>query len=328
MKVIIPLAGKGTRLRPHTHVTPKPMLRIAGKPVIDYVMEDLQRLGGVEQVIYITGHLKEKVEEYARGKYAFDSVFIEQKVQDGTAGAVALARPYVDQPVLIVFVDTIFDADLSVINTTDADGIIWTKEVEDYQRFGVVVTDAEGNMTKIVEKPSTPVSKRANIGLYYIRNWKLLYEGIEQVLRAPKNKGEYYLTDAFQYMIDHGAKIRVIDVEGWYDAGKLETLLETNRTILERRGMARHPSAGADVVFVEPVYVADGVTLRHATIGPNVSIGAGTVVDGSTLRDTIVGERARIVGSTLRDSLIGDSAVVEGFAGQATVGDHSEVHGG
>jgi glucose-1-phosphate thymidylyltransferase len=328
MKVIIPLAGKGTRLRPHTHVTPKPMLRIAGKPVIDYVMEDLQRLGGVEQVIYITGHLKEKVEEYARGKYAFDSVFIEQKVQDGTAGAVALARPYVDQPVLIVFVDTIFDADLSVINTTDADGIIWTKEVEDYQRFGVVVTDADGNMTKIVEKPSTPVSKRANIGLYYIRNWKLLYEGIEQVLRAPKNKGEYYLTDAFQYMIDHGAKIRVIDVEGWYDAGKLETLLETNRTILERRGMARHPKAGADVVFVEPVYVADGVTLRHATIGPNVSIGAGTVVDGSTLRDTIVGEQARVVGSTLRDSLIGDSAVVEGFAGQATVGDHSEVHGG
>ena len=328
MKVIIPLAGKGTRLRPHTHVTPKPMLRIAGKPVIDYVMEDLQRLGGVEQVIYITGHLKEKVEEYARGKYAFDSVFIEQKVQDGTAGAVALARPYVDQPVLIVFVDTIFDADLSVINTTDADGIIWTKEVEDYQRFGVVVTDADGNMTKIVEKPSTPVSKRANIGLYYIRNWKLLYEGIEQVLRSPKNKGEYYLTDAFQYMIDHGAKIRVIDVEGWYDAGKLETLLETNRTILELRGMARHPKAGADVVFVEPVYVADGVTLRHATIGPNVSIGAGTVVDGSTLRDTIVGEQARIVGSTLRDSLIGDSAVVEGFAGQATVGDHSEVHGG
>jgi glucose-1-phosphate thymidylyltransferase len=327
MKVIIPLAGKGTRLRPHTHVTPKPMLRIAGKPVIDYLMEDLQRLGGVEQVVYITGHLKEKVEAYARGKYPFDSVFIEQKVQDGTAGAVALAGPYVDQPVLIVFVDTIFDADLSVINTTDADGIIWTKEVEDYQRFGVVVTDADGNMTKIVEKPSTPISKRANIGLYYVRNWKLLYEGIEQVLRSPKNKGEYYLTDAFQYMIDHGAKIRVLDVAGWYDAGKLDTLLETNRTILETRGMARHPKAGADVVFVEPVYVEDGVTLRNSTIGPNVSIGTGTTVDGSSLRDTIVGEQARIMHTTLHGSLIGDGAVVEGFSGQATVGDHSEVHG-
>ncbi len=327
MKVIIPLAGKGTRLRPHTHVTPKPMLRIAGKPVIDYLMDDLQRLGGVEQVVYITGHLKEKVEAYARGKYPFDSVFIEQQVQDGTAGAVALARPYVDQPVLIVFVDTIFDADLSVINTTDADGIIWTKEVEDYQRFGVVVTDAAGHMTKIVEKPSTPISKRANIGLYYIRNWKLLYEGIEHVLHSPKNKGEYYLTDAFQYMIDHGAKIRVLDVAGWYDAGKLDTLLETNRTILEKRGMARHPRAGGDVVFVEPVYVEEGVTLRRSTIGPNVSIGTGTTVEGSTLRDTIVGEGARISGSTLHDSLLGDAVVVEGFSGQATAGDHSEVRG-
>ncbi|MGH7688118.1 MAG: sugar phosphate nucleotidyltransferase [Gemmatimonadaceae bacterium] len=327
MKVIIPLAGKGTRLRPHTHVTPKPMLRIAGKPVIDYVMDDLQRLGGVEQVVYITGHLKEKVEAYARGKFPFDSVFIEQRVQDGTAGAVSLAKPYVDQPVLIVFVDTIFDADLSVINRTDADGIIWTKEVEDYQRFGVVVTDADGNMTKIVEKPSTPISKRANIGLYYIRNWKLLYEGIAHVLAAPKNKGEYYLTDAFQYMIDHGARIRVLDVEGWYDAGKLDTLLETNRMMLEKRGMARHPKAGADVVFVEPVYVEDGVTLRNATIGPNVSVGAGTTIDGSSLRNTIVGTNARITRSTLHDSLIGDDVVLEGFSGQATVGDHSDLRG-
>ncbi|MGH7669195.1 MAG: sugar phosphate nucleotidyltransferase, partial [Gemmatimonadaceae bacterium] len=287
----------------------------------------LQRLGGVEQVVYITGHLKEKVEAYARGKFPFDSVFIEQRVQDGTAGAVSLAKPYVDQPVLIVFVDTIFDADLSVINRTDADGIIWTKEVEDYQRFGVVVTDADGNMTKIVEKPSTPISKRANIGLYYIRNWKLLYEGIAHVLAAPKNKGEYYLTDAFQYMIDHGARIRVLDVEGWYDAGKLDTLLETNRMMLEKRGMARHPKAGADVVFVEPVYVEDGVTLRNATIGPNVSVGAGTTIDGSSLRNTIVGTNARITRSTLHDSLIGDDVVLEGFSGQATVGDHSDLRG-
>src|SRR3569832_2258735 len=135
MKVIIPLAGKGTRLRPHTHITPKPMLKIAGKPVIDYIMEDLERLG------------------------TFDPVFIEQKTQDGTAGAVALARDYIDQPVFIIFVDTIFDADLSVVKETDADGNIWVKTVEDYQRFGVVVSDAQGIMMIIVEKPSTPISK-------------------------------------------------------------------------------------------------------------------------------------------------------------------------
>ena len=325
MKVIIPLAGKGTRLRPHTHITPKPMLKIAGKPVIDYVMEDLQRLGNVEQVIYITGHLKDKVELYARAKYPFDAVFIEQEVQDGTAGAVALAKPYVDQPVFIIFVDTIFDADLSVVNRSDADGIIWVKTVDDYQRFGVVVTDANGHMTKIVEKPSTPISKRANIGLYYIKNWKLLYEGIDWTLKQPKNKGEFYLTDAFQYMIDHGAKIKVIDVEGWYDAGEQGTLLETNRTILDK-GRARRPkSVPAGVTVIDPVYIEDDVTLVASTIGPNVSIGSGSRVEGSELRDTIVGTGTTVSNSTLTGSMIGDSAVIDGARGQLNISDHSVV---
>ncbi|MEO7180418.1 MAG: nucleotidyltransferase family protein, partial [Gemmatimonadaceae bacterium] len=164
MKVIIPLAGKGTRLRPHTHLVPKPMLKIAGKPVMAYILEDLEKLGGVDQVVYVTGHLKEKVEVYARTQFSLPAVFVEQTVQDGTAGAVKLAQTYVDQDVLIIFVDTIFETDLSVIKTTDADGIIWVKEVEDYQRFGVVVTNEDGNMTQIVEKPTTPISKRANIG--------------------------------------------------------------------------------------------------------------------------------------------------------------------
>ncbi len=325
MKVIIPLAGKGTRLRPHTHVTPKPMLRVAGKPVMDYVLDDVRALGDVEQVVYITGHLKDKVEEHARTTYAdMPAVFVEQQVQDGTAGAVNLARPYVDQPVLIVFVDTIFDADLSAVQTVDADGIIWVKEVEDYQRFGVVVTDAAGNMTKIIEKPTTPISKRANIGLYYIRNWKLLFEGIDHVLKQPPNLGEYFLTDAFQYMIDHGAKIRVVDVEGWYDAGKLDTLLETNRAMLDR-GHARRPQDVGNARIVEPVYIEDNVTLRDCTVGPNVSIGAGSVVEGSELHDTVVGRRSTIRRSTLANSLVGDAVVLEGVRGEVTVGDHSEL---
>jgi len=324
MKVIIPMAGKGTRLRPHTHVTPKPMLRVAGKPVMQYILDDLAKLGGIEGVIYITGHLKEKVEEYARAALPVPSVFIEQKVQDGTAGAVALARSHVDGPVLIIFVDTIFDADLSIIETTDADGIIWTKEVEDYQRFGVVVTDADGNMTRIVEKPSEPISKRANIGLYYIRNWKLLYEGIEHVLANPQNKGEWYLTDAFQYMIDHGARIRVVDVEGWYDAGKVDTLLETNRAMLDK-GRQSKPDHAPGCTIVDPVYIEEGVTLEDSTIGPNVSVSAGTVIRGSKLRDTVVGSGTRITGSRLTGSLVGDQVVLENVRGSVTVGDHSEV---
>jgi glucose-1-phosphate thymidylyltransferase len=326
MKVIIPLAGKGTRLRPHTHLTPKPMLKIAGKPVIDYVMEDLQKLGGVDQVIYITGHLKEKVEEYARAKYPWPSVFVEQLDQRGTADAIRLARPYVDQPVMIIFVDTIFDADLSVIRRTESDGIIWVKEVEDYQRFGVVVTDKDGNMTRIVEKPSEPISRRANIGLQYISNWKLMFEGIDWVMKQPPNKGEYYLTDAFQYMVEKGAKLKVVDVEGWYDAGKLDTLLETNRIMLERRRMARRPARlDSGARLVDPVYIEDGVTIRRSTIGPNVSISAGSVVENSVLRDVIVGSKAHITGAELHESLVGDGVVIEGFKGSATIGDHSEI---
>ncbi|MGQ0641817.1 MAG: sugar phosphate nucleotidyltransferase [Gemmatimonadaceae bacterium] len=326
MKVIIPLAGKGTRLRPHTHITPKPMLKVAGKPVMAYILDDLKALGNVSQIIYITGHLKEKVEAYVRAEYDFPSVFVEQAVQDGTAGAVKLAQQWVDEPVLIIFVDTIFDADLTVVNRADADGIIWTKEVEDYQRFGVVVTDPNGNMTKIVEKPKTAISKRANIGLYYVKNWTLLYEGIDWVLQQPKNQGEYFLTDAFQYMIDKGARIKVIDVAGWYDAGKLDTLLETNRVMIERKGR-RPPQIGADVTVINPVHIEEGVQVSSSAIGPNVTLGAGSVVVGSTLRDTIVGAGAMIKRSTLKNSLIGEAAIVEGFNGEATIADHSEVRG-
>jgi glucose-1-phosphate thymidylyltransferase len=328
MKVIIPLAGKGTRLRPHTYRVPKPMLKVAGKPVMSYVMDDVMQLGNIEQVVYITGHLKETVEAYARTAYPAPSVFVEQAVQDGTAGAVKLALPYIDSPSLIIFVDTIFDTDLSIVNSTDADGIIWVKEVEDYQRFGVVVTDADGHMTQIIEKPSTPISKRANIGLYYIRNWKLLADGIAYTLSQPANKGEYYLTDAFQYMIDHGAKLKVVDVDGWYDAGKLDTLLETNRAMLETRHLARVPAGFSGATIIQPVYIEDGVTASNATIGPNVSIGKGSHIVGSTIRDAVLGDNCQITGSTIHDSMLGDGVILTNANGSMTLGDSSEFSGG
>src|SRR5207247_9484540 len=159
MKVTMPMAGKGTRLLPLTKRVHKPVVNVAGRPVMDYVMDALEPAGQLEELIIITGHLKEKVEEYVRKNYKIPARFIEQKVLDGTAGAVNLARPYVDGPVIVIFVDTLFDADLSIVKKVDADGNIWTKEVEDYQRFGVVVTDKQGHMPKIVEKASTPIAR-------------------------------------------------------------------------------------------------------------------------------------------------------------------------
>ena len=308
MKVVIPLAGKGTRLLPVTNHVPKPLLRVAGRPVLDHVMDTLADLA-IEELIFITGHLKEQVEAYVTAHFDYPSRFIEQVVQDGTAGAVNLARPFIDGPMLIVFVDTLFDADLSLITREDADGIIWVKEVEDYQRFGVVVTNERGEMTRIVEKPSEPVSKLANIGLYYMRDWQLLFEGIHHTLGEPANKGEWYLTDAFQYMIDHGSKIHTAEVGGWYDCGKIETLLETNQYLLEQ-GRGTPPPSGNGVQVIEPVRIENNVDLRDSTIGPNVTIEDGATVAGSVLQHTIVGRGASVVNARLAYSLIGDEATV------------------
>ncbi len=325
LKVIVPLAGKGTRLLPLTQRVPKPLVHVAGRPVMDYVMDGLKGLD-VAELIVITGHLKDEVERYIRARYDVPARFVEQRTLDGTAGAIDLARPYVDGPVLIVYVDTLFDADLSVIATSDADGILWAKEVDDYQRFGVIVTDQRGYMTRIVEKPSTPISKLANIGLYYVRDWRTLFDGIAAVMGGTPGKGgEFYLTDAFQYMVDQGKKLVVGAVDGWYDCGKVDTLLETNRHLLEH-GRARRPATvPKGVTLVDPVYIEDGVTLRDCTVGPNVAVETASEISGSTVADSILGHGVCVTNATVRGSLIGDGQTVERRTIERSVLDAGEV---
>ncbi len=327
MEVVIPLAGKGTRLRPHTHTVPKPLLQVAGKAVLDYVVEDVLGRLNVDRLIFITGHLKEQVEDHVRAHYAVPAVFVEQAVQDGTAGAIKLAQPHVSGPLLIIFVDTLFDADLSVISAhPEADGFIWAKEVEDYQRFGVIVTDERGVMRRIVEKPSEPISRLANIGLYYVRDHRLLFEGIDHTLAADPNRGEYYLTDALQYMVDREAEIKVLEVEGWYDCGKPETLLATNRYLLET-GRGRSPDHASESKVVDPVRIEGGVELSAASVGPNVTVGRGSRVVRSTLRDCIVGDGCMIEDCELYESILGSDVVVRGLKGAFLLGDQSVAHG-
>lgn len=327
MKVVIPLAGKGTRLRPHTYATPKPLLHVGGRPVMSYILDDLMELG-VKEAVFITGYLKENIEEYIRTEYPqLESHFVEQAVQDGTAGAVKLAQPYIDEDLLIIFVDTLFDADLgSVRELPESDaGVIWAKEVEDYQRFGVILTDDDGYMKRIIEKPKDPISKLANIGLYYIRDWELLFEGIDATLSSTLGPGgEYFLTDAFQYMIDHGARIRTLEVAGWYDCGKPETLIQTNRHLLETtRG--RRPDGATGSRIQNPVRIDAGVTIRDCEIGPNVTAEEGSRLRGSKIRDSILGRDVVIEECDLHDSVIGDRAVLRGIRGSVNVAADSEV---
>jgi glucose-1-phosphate thymidylyltransferase len=178
-------------------------------------------------------------------------------------------------------------------------------------------------MTRIVEKPTTPVSKLANIGLYYIRAVDSLWQGIDHVLASPKNKGEYFLTDAFQWMIEHGKRILTAEVGGWYDCGAPGTLLETNATLL-RQGAARRVDFPG-VTIHDPVYIEDGVVIERSEVGPNVSLEAGTRVSDSRIRNAIVGREATLRGVTLDGALLGNNVVLDGVRGSATLGDHSEV---
>jgi glucose-1-phosphate thymidylyltransferase len=329
MKAIIPLAGKGTRLRPQTHHTPKPLLKVAGQPVLSYILDDLLSVG-VTEIVFIVGYLRDTIETWIAEEYPqIQAHYVLQEVQDGTAGAIALAEPFVDDEVLIVFADAVLEVDYGLVTSLPEEyaGVIWAKEVEDYQRFGVIVTNDDGTMARIVEKPSEPVSRLANIGLYHIRDHALLYEGIHHTLDAPPGPGgEFFLTDAFQYMVDHGARILTAPVEGWWDAGKVETLLETNAHLLEGERGGVHPSAtveGAEIV--EPVRIEEGVVVQGGRIGPNVTLERGTRAQGCELRDCVVGPEAVLERARLRDSLVGGRAHVRGLSGSVFVTDDSVV---
>ena len=288
MKAVIPLAGKGTRLRPHTHHTPKPLMKVAGKPVLAYILDDLVALG-VTEVVFIVGYLRDTAEAWISSEYPnLSAHYVLQEVQDGTAGAIALSEPFVDEDVLIIFADAVLEVDYGLTATLgqEHDAVIWAKEIEDYQRYGVIVTNDDGSMKTIVEKPSEPVSKLANIGLYYVRDHELLFEGIHHTLASdPGPSGEFYLTDAFQYMVDKGASLMTAPVEGWWDAGKPETLLETNaHLIATRRG-------GVD----------DGAVIEGAEIVDPVRIEAGVresapVVEGFARSDAFPGRTLRVLG--------------------------------
>ncbi|MDX1645528.1 MAG: sugar phosphate nucleotidyltransferase [Longimicrobiales bacterium] len=331
MKAVIPLAGKGTRLRPQTHHTPKPLLKVAGKPVLAYILDDLVALG-VREIVFIVGHLRDEIEAWIAREYPdLTGHYVVQEVQDGTAGAIALAEPYVDEELLVIFADAVLEVDYGLTRTLDREygALIWAKEVEDYQRYGVIVTNDDGTMQRIVEKPREPVSKLANIGLYYIRDHELLFEGVRHTLESePGPSGEFYLTDAFQYMVDQGSRIVTAPVEGWWDAGKPETLLETNEHLLRTRRGGVDPEArveGADIVA--PVRIEAGVEIRGGSIGPNVTLEGGVSAHDCEIRDAVVGPHARLRSVRLHDSLVGSHAEVARFSGSALLADHTVIEG-
>lgn len=328
MKLIIPLAGYGSRLRPHTYTTPKPLINVAGKPILKHILDSFKSIK-FSEVIFITGPMKEKIEQFVRENYSFKMRFIPQEVMNGNASAIYLAKEFVNEDVLVLFADTLFDIDFNkfkrAMKDKNVDGLVWVKEVEDYQRFGVVVTDEKGVITKMVEKPKEPISKLANIGMYYVKDSWAMFKAIEYLFENMLMiKNEYYFPDALALLVKSGKRFLAPEVRQWLDCGTFETLLETNRILLEKNHEIK--SKVKNTVIMRPVSISKNVTIENSIIGPYVSIAEGVVIKDSIIGNTIIDNNARLNSVNIKDSTVGQDSVMNGGFKKINLGASSQMH--
>jgi glucose-1-phosphate thymidylyltransferase len=322
MKAIIPVAGVGRRLRPHTHTQPKALMHVAGRPILGHILDELVS-AGVTEVVLVVGHLGEKVEEYVRAHCAVPAHFVVQADPLGNGHAIYVAREHLDgDGTLIILGDTIIKADLPRVLALP-ESAIGVQEVADARRFGVVELE-NGRVRRLVEKPEVPPSNLAVVGVYLIRKPALLRKCLERMVdEGLRVRGEYWLADALQMMVEAGEPMRVFRTSGWYDCGTAEALLEANRDLLA----AEPPpaTAPANSVVLGPSFVDPSATIGGSVIGPYVSIAEGATVTNSVIRDTIVNAGAYLEGVLLEHSIIGENASVTGRAARINLGDSSEI---
>lgn len=322
MKAIIPVAGVGTRLRPHTFSHPKVLLNVAGKPIVGHIMDKLIE-AGIDEAIVIVGHLGNMVEKWLRKHYDITFTFVNQSEMMGLAHAVWMCKPHIDsdEPVLIILGDTVFETDLHPVlqGRTSSLGV---HEVMDPRRFGVAVT-SNRQIVRLVEKPDEPISNLAIVGLYFIHSTALLFSSIDYIIEnGIRTKGEFQLTDALQLMIERGEPFTTFPVEGWFDCGKPETLLATNRTLLHKNPTTRdYPGC----IINDPVFIAENASVENAIIGPNATIGEQAVVTDAIVRDSIIGDGARVNSIMLDNSIVGNNASIGGNPHEVNIGDCSEI---
>jgi glucose-1-phosphate thymidylyltransferase len=326
MKIIIPTAGRGTRLLPHTLTKPKQLISVAGKAVLGHIIDKFMELH-VKEYIFVVGYMPKQIKDYVKANYDIPMRFVEQRNPLGQADAILRCRNFVDGPVLIAFSDTLTDVDLSGLADEPADAVVYLKEVDDPRRFGIAVVDERGFVTRFVEKPESMDNKLAVIGLYYIRDARLLMACCQALIeRNIQTKGEYYLADAFNLMIEeHGAKFRAQTVDMWEDCGKPETLLQTNRYLLDHGHNSGANRPPGNYLVVPPVSIAPTATITDAIIGPYATIADNCRITDSIIRNSIIDEGAYIDDTMLDRSLIGKGALVRGHYYALNVGDSSQV---
>ncbi len=323
MKAVIPAAGIGTRLRPHTLNKPKSLLHVAGKPILAHIMDDLTE-AGIEGFVLIVGYHGDEVRRwFTRERPDLDITFVEQTERLGLGHAIWTARGALgDEAFFCILGDTILKADYSAL-LASPNSMIAVREVEDPRRFGVVEMDGE-NVKRFVEKPEVPPSNLAIVGAYLFRDAGALWRALDRIVAQDiRTRGEYQLTDALQMMVEEGVPFNTVPVTDWYDCGKKETWLETNRILLERYG-----GQGTAAGIVNPCSVASDAVITGSTIGPNVSVGPGVVIENCELRDCVIGAGSRLVQCRLDRSLVGDQCFLSGVTGEINVGDFSEITAG
>ncbi|MCC6793317.1 MAG: NTP transferase domain-containing protein [Thermomicrobiales bacterium] len=322
MDIILPVAGLGTRLRPQTWSKPKPLVALAGKPMLAHVLDRVLPLDP-SRVIFITGFLGDHMEAWARANVPVPVEFVVQPEMKGQTDAIIRTRHLGIDDALILFPDMLFEADFSGLSSTDADVVMFTKEVDDPSALGIAVVDGE-RIVRLVEKPKDLISRLAVVGIYYFKSMTDLYDAIDvQMERGISLKNEYFIADAIQLMIESGRKVVPAPVTLWEDCGNSDALLSTNRILLSR-GETGTRVLG-DSVVIEPSAIDPSATLERSVIGPYASISAGAIVRDSIVRDSIVDERAVISAAIVEQSLIGRGAVVNGRPSRLNVGDVSVV---
>ena len=323
MDIILPVAGLGSRLRPQTWSKPKPLVSLAGKPILEHVLDRVLPLRP-DRLVFITGYLGEQIEAWARARYPdLDLAFVKQPEMRGQTDAIVRTREIVSGDALILFPDMLFEAEWAVLDGLAADGVMFTKEVEDPSALGIAVVE-QGRIVKLIEKPTEPISHLAVIGIYYIKRMPDLFAAIdEQMRRGIQLKNEYFIADAIQLMIDAGATVIAAPVTEWEDCGSVENLLATNKWALDR--MATPPVETDNAVVLQPSVVAPSAVIERSVVGPYASIGDGVTVRDAIVRDAVLEERATIEGAIVEHALIGRRAVVRGSASRLNVGDDSSV---
>jgi glucose-1-phosphate thymidylyltransferase len=328
MKAIIPVAGAGTKLRPHTYTQPKALIPMAGKTILSVIVDALLA-NGVEEFIFIIGYLGDKIQDYISKTYpSLRCTFVTQNDRRGTGHAIWLTKDAVNNDeVMIVFGDTICDFNIKkVLNNPVSQ--IGVRRVDDPRLFGVAELDQADRVLRVTEKPLIPKSNMAMVGVYKIIETAALFTALDTYLhdRADAD-GEYHLTHALQTMIENGVRFDAFRVNNWFDCGKKETLLETNATLLKNMNDRTNdpPPQFADTVIIPPVSIGKGCTIEHSIIGPSVSIGDNTVVRSSIIRNSIIGSFAELDEVVLKSSIIGSDAYVHGLSQSLNIGDNTDI---